>query len=348
MNLGARAASPSGPRARVAWAPLLISSLVLVGSLLVATGVGAVRVSPPEVIGAVARGLQGEASSSLDVIVWRIRLPRVLLAALVGGALSLAGVAFQGIFRNPLADPYLLGVASGASLGAALGIVLAGILPLAGRLGVPLLAYLFALLAVGLVLLLARRGSRIPVLPLILAGAVLSSSFSAGTSFLMILAHERVTGVLAWILGSFAQASWERVFTVAPFLLLLTITLVGAGRPLNLLQLGDAQAAQLGLRVDLVRYVLIGVATLATATAVSVSGVIGFVGLLVPHSARLLVGADHGRLVPLSLVMGATLMVLADLLARTVIAPVEVPIGIVTALAGGPFFLWLLRRQQRP
>jgi iron complex transport system permease protein len=329
------------------WLPAALT-LVLTLALLLSISVGAVRVPLEAVAAALGRGMAGTLDSPLDTIIWQVRLPRVLLAATVGAVLAVAGVAYQGVFRNPLADPYLLGVASGASFGAALSIVFASAVPLLAALGLPLLSFLFALLTVVLVVGLARQGNRLPVLSLILAGAVLGAVFAAGTSFLMLLAREQATGIIAWLLGSFGRAGFGQLFTLLPFLfLLLLVTGLGA-RALNLLQLGEEQAGQLGVSVEQTMLVLLSVATLAVAVAVSVSGVIGFVGLMVPHAVRLLAGGDHRRLVPLSALLGATLLVLADLLARTVIAPAEIPIGIVTALTGGPFFLWLLRRRNNP
>ena len=333
-------------RTGVRWTPLLASLFVLVGVLVLATGVGAVRVAPLEVLGAAWRGLTGDLAGSNDVIIWQIRLPRVLLAALVGASLSLSGVAFQGIFRNPLADPYLLGVASGAGFGATLVLAFATSLPFLAQLGVPMVAFVFALLSVSLVILFAKQGGRVPLVSLILAGVVVGSSLTAATSFMMLLAREQAAGVLAWLLGSFALSSWSKVASILPFILVAGVATMLSARALNLLQLGEAQAAQLGLSVETFKYALIVVATLATAAAVSVSGIIGFVGLMVPHAVRLAVGPDHRTLVPLAAVWGALFIVLADLFARTIIAPSELPVGVVTALVGGPFFLYLMRRQK--
>jgi len=328
----------------VRWTPLLGVSLLLVLSVVVATGVGAVALSPGEVVRAVWHGLTGEVAGTSDTIVWRIRLPRVLLAALVGGSLALSGVAYQGVFRNPLADPYLLGVASGAGFGAALALTLGPSVPLFA-LEVPLVAFAFALLSVTLVVLLARRGGRVPLMSLILAGVVLGSSFTAATSFLMLWDQENAARVLAWLLGSFGLSSWSQIGAVLPLMLLAGVVVGLSARALNLMQLGEEGAALLGLPVEAFKFALIAVATLATAAAVSVAGIIGFVGLIVPHAVRLAVGPDHRTLVPLSAVAGGLFMVLADLAARTVIAPAELPIGVVTALVGGPFFLYLMRRR---
>ena len=331
----------------VRWTPLLITSVLLAVIMVVATGIGSVSIAPAEVLSAVWHGLTGSLDGTYDMIVWKIRLPRVMMAALVGASLALAGTAYQGIFRNPLADPYLLGVASGASLGAAVVIAFSVSVPLLAWLGIPVMTFIFGLITVFLVTMLARRGNNIPMVSLILSGAVLGSCFTAATSFIMLIAREQAASVLAWLLGSFALSSWSKLASVLPFMLVAALAIMLSSRALNLLQLGDEQAAQLGLPVERFKVVLISLATLATAAAVSVSGIIGFVGLMVPHAVRLSVGPDHRTLVPLSGLLGALFMVLADLLARTIISPAEIPIGVITALVGGPFFLYLLKREQR-
>ncbi|MDF1524071.1 MAG: iron ABC transporter permease, partial [Trueperaceae bacterium] len=264
--------------------------------------------------------------------------------AAVGAALALAGAAFQAVFRNPLADPYLLGAASGAGLAAASVLVLGvGGAWWAGA-GVGTAAFGGAIATVALVVALARQGTRVPVVPLVLAGVVVGSSLSAGTSFVLLAAREQAAGVLAWLLGSFAFASWAQLAWSLPAIAVAAVAVVVAARGLDVLQLGDAAAAQLGLPVERFKVVVVAASTLATAAAVATAGVIGFVGLVVPHAVRLAVGPGHRRLLPLSALWGASFVVVADLLARTVIAPAEVPVGIVTALAGAPFFLVLLRR----
>ena len=323
-----------------------------------AAGIGSVGIPASDVLAAVGRGLwrsvvgagvgpEAEATRVIDTIVWQIRLPRVALAALVGAALGLAGAGFQGVFRNPLADPYLLGAASGAGFAASLAIVSGGAFGL-GALGVPLAAFVGAAATVALVVALARRGWSLPIVPLVLAGVVVGSSLAAGTSFVLLAAREQAAGVLTWLLGSLAFASWAHVATLLPPVLIAVAVLVAAARSLDVLQLGERAAAQLGLPVEGLKLTVVAAGTLATAAAVSVAGVIGFVGLLVPHAVRLAFGPDHRRLVPLSAVWGAGFMVLADLVARTVIAPAELPVGVVTALVGAPFFLALLRRRVAP
>ena len=336
-------APKAAPAQRRRWTPFIWSLPVLLAVLTLAAGVGTVALSPAEVARAVLHGLTGQLSGTDDVIVWQIRLPRVLLAALVGGSLALSGAAYQGVFRNPLADPYLLGVASGAGLGATVALVFGSRLPWFSS--VPLMSFVFALLAVGLTLILARRRGTARLVSLILAGVVLGSSATALTSLLMLSQRDDAARVLAWLLGSFGLSSWAQLASVLPFALLAGVVTLASAQGLNVLGLGEESAAGLGLRVERFRALLIVAATLLAAAAVSAAGIIGFAGLIVPHTLRLAFGPDHRTLLPLTLVYGAVFMVLADLAARTVIAPAEVPIGVVTALIGGPFFLWLMRRK---
>jgi iron complex transport system permease protein len=332
-----------------------LASLLLV--LILAAGIGSVAIAPQTVVEVLSQGVMAGLRGApilpagLDgvrsveaTIVWQLRLPRVLLAALVGMSLGLAGAAFQGVFRNPLADPYLLGAASGAGFGAASAMVF-GLPLLLGALAVPLAAFCGAAATVVVVVSLARRGLTLPIVPLILAGVVVGSLLAAATSFVMLMAREQAVGVLTWLLGSLAFASWSRVATVAPVVFGSLLLLQMAARGLDVLQLGERSAAQLGVPVEALKWGVVALATLVTAAAVSVAGVIGFVGLLVPHAVRMLVGPDHRRLLLLSGIWGALFLVAADLVARTLIAPAELPVGVVTAILGAPFFLALLRRR---
>jgi iron complex transport system permease protein len=332
---------------RVLLSPLWVSSFLLVVVIIVAVGIGSEYISPPRVLTALLHGITGVLSTSDDTIIWQMRLPRVLLSAFVGAALAVSGMAFQGLFRNPLADPYLLGVASGAGLGATVVMVFAASVPFLMTLGVPLAAFVSGLLSVLCVLLLARQGRTVPLVTLILAGVVVGSVLTAATSFVMLYSKTAGFSILSWLLGSFTFASWTKVLIMLPTLLVVFLVVRGSSRALNVLQLGEEQAAQLGLRVETFKLSLIVVATLATSIAVSVSGIIGFVGLIIPHAVRLAIGSDYRRLTPMVAVFGAIFLVLADLLARTLIAPSQLPIGIITSLVGGPFFLYLLRKRQR-
>ncbi|MFO7545373.1 MAG: iron ABC transporter permease [Trueperaceae bacterium] len=341
-----RGAEPRATRrARRHALALPVSLVVLLVVVALASSIGSVSVTPGELLAALGRGLRGRAEGAIDAIVWNIRLPRVLLGAVVGGGLALAGAVFQGVFRNPLADPYLIGTASGAGFGATLVMALGAGVPILARVGAPLVAFVAALATVLVVTALAREGRSLPTVRLILAGVVVGSILTAATSFVLLGAREQAAGVLARLLGSFAFASWKDVAVVAAFTAPAAVLAVTLARALDVLQLGEEGAAQLGLPVERVKLALLALATLITAAAVSVAGIIGFVGLITPHAARMAFGPAHRRLLPLALVWGGAFTVLADVLARTALSPAEVPVGVVTALAGGPFFLALLRRR---
>lgn len=280
-------------------------------------------------------------SPTWETILFDIRLPRIVLAALVGAALATAGATYQGLLRNPLADPYLIGVSAGAGLGATLAIVFAfG--------AIPLLAFIGALSATALIYALARAGGRTTPTTLILAGVALGAFLSAITSFLMFKNDSafRTHQVIAWMMGSFALSSWQSVAALLPYLLIGWLGVYANARVLNVLQLGDTQAQQLGVPVERVTLLLVAAASLITAAAVAVSGIIGFVGLIVPHAVRLLWGPDHRFLLPMSALIGAIFLIFADTLARTLLSPSELPVGIITAFCGAPFFLYLLRQRK--
>jgi len=277
-------------------------------------------------------------------ILWKIRLPRTVLVALTGAALGISGTSYQGLFRNPLADPYLIGVASGAGLGAVIAMSIQWPYSFWGLMAVPLAAFITALLTVSVVYAIARIGHTVPTTNLILAGVAISSFATSLTSFLMLRSTNEVRRALGWLLGGSIQVGWTPILAILPFLMIGITLLLFNGHALNLLQFGDDQAQQLGLNVTRRRALILVAASLITATAVSFSGIIGFIGLIVPHLMRLWSGADYRRLLPLSLIGGASALLISDVIARVVLAPQEIPVGIVTALAGAPFFLWVLRR----
>jgi len=285
-----------------------------------------------------------EEQKTFAFIITDIRLPRTILVLLTGSALGGSGTAYQGLFRNPLADPYLIGVASGGGLGAVLAMSISWPYTFWGLMAVPLSAFLFAMLTVLLVYSLARVGKSVPTTNLILAGVAFSAFATALTSYLIISSEGEVRRALNWLMGGSNQSSWLTVLAVLPYLVIGLGFLLFNGHALNLLQFGDDQAQQLGLPVTRTKTLLLVAASLATAAAVSFSGIIGFIGLIVPHVMRLWWGADYRRLLPLSMLAGGSFLIVADILARTVLRPQELPVGIVTALAGAPFFLWVLRR----
>jgi iron complex transport system permease protein len=287
-------------------------------------------------------------SSGNDTIIWEIRLPRLILAAGVGAGLAGSGALYQGLFRNPLADPYLVGVAQGAAVGAVSAIVL----PLPAflyALGVVQWgAFLGAVVSVAVVYNLARIGGEVKSATLLLAGVAIGSVMAALTSLLTYLNQSKLTSIYGWLLGGFNMSSgWDNLGRFIPYLGVGVFISLFVGRRLNVLQMGEDQASLLGLNVPLIKLILVAAATIMAAAAVSVSGIIGFVGLVVPHFIRLLTGQDYRLLLPLSLVWGAVFMVITDSLARTVMAPAELPVSILTAFVGGPFFVFLLRRKKK-
>jgi iron complex transport system permease protein len=288
-------------------------------------------------------GLDGRQAA----ILWDIRLPRVVLALLVGATLSVAGGAYQGVFRNPLADPYLLGAAAGAGLGATL------VLTFGGRGGwgpfdlLPAAAFVGALLAVGLTYLVGRAAGRgvAGTTSLILAGVAMASLFTSVQTYFQQRSDDTVREVYTWILGGLSTAGWSEVRLILPWTVLAAAGVLSHRRPLDVLAVGDEEATTLGLHVDRTRLVVVVAASLGTAAAVAVSGLIGFVGIIVPHAIRLVAGHSYRVVLPLTLVAGGAFMVLADLVARTALSPAEVPIGVITAFIGAPFFLALLGRR---
>jgi len=334
------------------WRRLVVGALVVVLVGLLAAGVGSVRI-PPVALGKILASrlpwvnIDASWPASWDTILWNIRLPRVVLAGLVGLALAVSGATYQGLFRNPLADPYLIGVAAGAGLGATVVLVTPALHFVSGVNMLPIAAFLGALLAVTAAYGVARRGGGLPLTTLILAGVAVAAMASAVTSLLMIRSNPDVRPLLSWLLGGFGRGQWRDVLVVLPYIVLGFLLMMAYGRTLNLLQLEEEEAKQLGVNVERAKLLLIVVASLTTAAAVSVSGLIGFVGLIAPHAVRLLWGYDYRSLLPMSAVIGAGFLILADLVARTAVGSGELPVGIVTAFCGAPFFLYLLRRSRR-
>lgn len=310
---------------------------------------GAAQVPLERVLAILARQLFGiepavAVSVGQDSIVWQLRAPRVLLGALVGAGLALVGTALQAVTRNPLADPHLLGVSSGAAFGAVLVVLYLG--EFAGMLSLPLAAFVGAMASMLLVLAIASRGGRLHSERLLLAGVAVSFVMMAASNLLLYLGNPHAaSSVLFWMLGGLGLARWELLWLPALCLLLALAVLLGLGRALNALMAGEQSAVSLGLEPRRVRLVVFVVASLLTGVLVSLSGAIGFVGLMLPHVARFLVGAEHRRVLPVAALLGALFLVWVDVAARTWLAPQDLPIGIVTAAIGGAFFVALLRRR---
>ena len=319
---------------------VFLTFVFLALALLLSLAIGSVFLPPAELWDV----LRGQGTVTAAQIVWAIRLPRTVLVALTGMALAGSGTAYQGLFRNPLADPFLIGVASGAGLGAVIAMSLKWPYSFWGLMAVPMAAFLGALVTVFSVYFVARVGNTVPTTNLILAGVAVSSFATSLTSFLMLRSTGEVRRALGWLLGGASQAGWTAILALLPYLALGLGILLLSGHVLNLLQFGDDQAQQLGLNVGRARALVLAAASLTAAAAVAFSGIIGFIGLIVPHIIRMWVGGDYRRVMPLSILGGATALLLSDVLARVLLAPQELPVGIVTSLAGAPFFLWVLRR----
>jgi iron complex transport system permease protein len=276
-----------------------------------------------------------------SAIVFQLRLPRAVLGALVGAMLALSGAAYQGVFRNPLADPYLLGVAAGAGL-AASTVIAYGPPGASSSIALPIAAFVGAACAVALTYALGRAGGR-GATGLVLAGVTVAAFLTALQTFVQQQRAERIQDVYSWLLGQLETGGWQQVLIALPYMTLSAAVILAHRRMLNVLRLGEDEAAALGVHVERVRLLVIAAATVGTAAAVAVSGLIGFVGIIVPHAIRLTVGAGYGVLLPLSIVVGAGFLVFADVLAKTALAPAELPIGVVTAFFGAPFFALVLR-----
>ena len=322
--------------------PFLFSALLLLFAILLSLAIGSVFISPSEIW----QVILGRGTDTATSILWKIRLPRTVLVALTGMALGGSGATYQGLFRNPLADPFLIGVASGAALGAVIAMSVKWPYTFWGLMAIPMSAFIAALLTVFIVYNLARVGQTVPTTNLILAGVAFSSFATSLTSFLMLRSTGEVRRALGWILGGASQSGWTAILAIAPYLVIGLGILSVSGHALNLLQFGDDQAQQLGLNVTRTKRILLTASSLSTAAAVAFSGIIGFIGLVVPHLIRLWFGPDYKRLLPLSIIGGAASLLICDVIARVVLAPQELPVGIVTSLAGAPFFLWVLRRSK--
>jgi iron complex transport system permease protein len=327
---------------------LIVAALGALAAIVIATAFGAVGISPADAISVLIDKLPWvdaapDVSPTVSAIITQVRLPRVLLAATVGAVLATAGGAYQATFHNALADPYLLGVASGAGLGVTIALTDTGaVLGTTGPV-VTAAAFIGALVAVGLAYSLGTAAGGRAGASLILAGVAVAAMFAAVQTLLLQRDDEAIRDVYAWLLGRFNTAGWDEVAMLAPIAAVTLGVLVGVARHLDLLALGDDEAQSLGVRPARLRLIVVVAATLATAAAVSVSGLIAFVGIVVPHAIRLRSGPSYRRILPLSVFGGAAFLCLADLGARTVLAPAEIPIGVLTAIVGAPFFLMLLR-----
>jgi len=331
----------------------LFSGGLLLGSILLGLLISSVMMPVPVVFHIILNKTIGltwidDIPKNIELIIWEIRLPRVLLGLLIGASLSLAGAAFQGLLRNPLADPYTIGVSSGASLGAVLVLYFEITILGLGSLTLPLFSVIGGFVALIIVFGMTRISNRgMAIETIILSGIIISSFISAVISLLISLSdREDIGNILYWMMGSVAMRGWSYVWILVPFFLIGVLILLKNYRELNALSLGEASAQHLGVDVKKKKiWILIG-ASLLTGASVAVSGSIGFVGLVIPHLVRLVAGPDHRHVLPLSMLIGGAYLVLADLISRTIVAPSELPIGVITALVGAPVFALLLMRQR--
>jgi len=328
---------------------ILFLIFLLLVVIVLSTGMGYIKISPTQVIEVVFARITGISNSLKGIdsvfpyVIIDVRLPRILTSAIVGAGLSIAGVIFQGILLNPLADPYTLGISAGAAFGASVALVLD--MTFLGIYSVPLFAFLGAVATLFAVMFLSSSDGQTSSNNLILSGIIVAAILSAGISFIKYVADEQVSIIIFWLMGSFGSKTWTDVF--------LTFFCVSTGfliclffaRDLNIISLGDRSASSLGIETTRVRVTLLVTASLITAVCVSVSGIIGFVGLIIPHLMRFFVGPDNNRLIPASALVGATLLLCADTITRAVL-PTEVPIGVLTALIGGPFFCYIFKKRR--
>ncbi|MCL5292629.1 MAG: iron chelate uptake ABC transporter family permease subunit [Actinobacteria bacterium] len=328
------------------YAPILLLAVALLAGLTIASAFGAVNIPIRSVIRFLTEAPPAEASTDAFIF-WQVRLPRVVLGALVGASLALAGVILQGLFKNPMAEPYVVGVSFGGALGASIVILFGGAAGYFRFFGVPGAAIAGAFATTFLVYRIARVGSRVPISTLILSGVAISSFMSAVISLMMALKSTDLNNLIFWLMGGLSARNWNHVLMVLPFMAAGFPLAMAYARDLNAVSLGDEKAYQLGIDVENTKRILIAASAMLAGAAVSVSGLIGFVGLIIPHVVRLIIGPDHRLLMPCSALAGALFLVFADTLARLILVPQELPVGIVTALFGAPFFIYLLRSGKR-
>ncbi|ERM91570.1 FecCD family ABC transporter permease [Caldanaerobacter subterraneus] len=312
--------------------------LLLLLIMALSISAGAVKIPLQEILNV----LLGKGDEVNRRIILTLRLPRVIESALVGMGLSVVGAFFQGLLRNPMADPYVLGISSGAAFGATIAIIMG-----LGIFGLSSMAFITALLTVFFVYTVSRTGSSLSMSTMLLAGIAISAFMSAIISLLMLLNHDQFSRIVFWTMGGFGLVSWPQVIYSSPLILIGSFVMYAFSRDVNAILTGEESAEHLGVNAELVKKIILILGSLVTASCVSVGGIIGFVGLIVPHISRLIVGPDNRVLVPFSALFGASFLTFADLLARVILKPVEMPIGIITATFGGPFFLYLLVRSKQ-
>ena len=334
---------------------LLALVIVLIFSIAFFSAIGTADINPMDsfrVIGSKIPIIKnyvdiGHIKSSHETIIWSIRLPRILLGVLVGASLSMAGAAFQGMFKNPMADPYVMGISSGAALGATIGIVFQVNINFFNMSSISIFAFIGAIIAVLLVYNIARVKNKIPITTLLLSGIAVGQFLTAIMSVLMVLYSKDMSKIIYWTMGGLAGKGWEPLMGISiPTILSMGLMLLFA-RDLNIMLTGEESAQSLGVDVEKTKVYILILGTFMTSMVVSVSGIIGFVGLIIPHMVRIIIGPDHRILLPASALAGGIFIIITDTIARTIISPIEIPVGIITALFGGPFFIYLLKASKK-
>lgn len=326
--------------------------IVFMGTILICSCIGAASISPLDAVMIMVKRIPFVnvdaygITKATDNIIWSIRFPRVLTGAMVGGALGVAGAAYQGLLKNPMADPYILGISSGAAFGAAVAIVSGISFSFLGLNFTSLMAFVCAIAVVAVVNAIARVGRKTPMTTLLLGGVAIGQFLTAFTSLIMVFSGDDMQRIVYWTMGSLSGKGWDQLAMLLPYAAVCSLIIYAHAKDLNIMLLGEDTAGNLGLNVERTKRILLTVSAVLTAAAVSVAGIIGFVGLIVPHVVRLFVGPDHKVLLPLSFIFGGVLMVICDTLARSLIS-LEIPVGMITAILGGPFFIYLLRSRQK-
>ena len=330
----------------------LISITVFIGLIIFTSlSLGAVKVNVKDILNIIYGKIIGNEEaylkihSSIVYIIWNIRFPRIIVGLFIGGMLSIAGVTYQGILKNPMADPFVLGISSGAALGATIGIISKISFNILGLNFISLMAFAGALLVIFLVYNIARIKNEIPITTLLLSGIAMSQFLTAILSILMMLFDRDLNKIFFWTLGSLSGKGWDSIVNILPYAVLGLIILMYYSKDMDILLLGDESAKNLGVEADRVKKIILVTASIITAASVSVSGIIGFIGLIVPHIVRIFIGPKHVKLIPLSFITGGALMVICDTIARSLM-PQEIPVGIITAILGAPFFIYILKKKK--
>lgn len=330
---------------------IIIIILILLIIIFLSLSIGAVKVKVADILKILSSKIlnnnyvEESIDDNIKYIIWNIRFPRILVSLLIGGMLSIAGVTYQGILKNPMADPFILGISSGAALGATIGIVTKINFSFLGINFISILAFIGALTVIFIVYNIAKINNEIPVTTLLLSGVAMSQFLTALLSILMLLFDRDLNKIILWTMGSLSGNGWDSIINILPYGLIGILVLLYYAGDMDIMLLGDESAKNLGVETDKVKKIVLITASIITAAAVSTAGIIGFVGLVVPHIVRIFIGPKHIKLIPISFITGGALMVLCDTIARSII-PQEIPVGIITAIFGGPFFIYLLKKKK--